>query len=128
MASAFLEHVNVTVKDPEATAQNFVDWFGWHVRWHGPAKDNGVTFHVGSDTSYIALYSKGGNHKADHATYVTQGGLNHLAVVVDDLDATEKRVLASGFKTHSHSDYEPGKRFYFYEENGIEVEVVSYSH
>ena len=60
-------------------------------------------------------------------TYHTTGGLNHLGVVVDDLDAVEARVLGMGFETHSHADYEPGRRFYFDDFNGIEIEVVSYS-
>ncbi len=29
---AHLEHVNVTVEDPDATAKLFEDLFGWHVR------------------------------------------------------------------------------------------------
>jgi predicted enzyme related to lactoylglutathione lyase len=53
--------------------------------------------------------------------------MNHVAIVVDDLDATEKKILASGRKTHSHADYEPGRRFHFHDKNGIEFEVVSYS-
>ena len=35
-------------------------------------------------------------------------------------------VKDAGFEPHSHGDYEPGKRFYFDDENGIEFEVVSY--
>ncbi len=32
-----------------------------------------------------------------------------------------------GSQTHSHADYEPGRRFYFHDEDGIEFEVVSYA-
>jgi hypothetical protein len=45
---------------------------------------------------------------------------------VDDLDEVEKKVKASGFVAYNHGDYEPGKRFYFDLEEGIEIEVVSY--
>lgn len=54
------------------------------------------------------------------------GGLNHVGVVVADLDATEARVKAQGFATHSHADYEPGRRFYFNDDAGIEYEVIQY--
>lgn len=63
---------------------------------------------------------------AQQSSYAQKAGLNHIAVVVDDLDAVEAKVIARGYETHSHADYEPGRRFYFREENGIEIEVVEY--
>ena len=59
-------------------------------------------------------------------SYRTRGGLNHIAVVVDDLDAVEARIKAAGYVTENHAGYEPGRRFYFTEENGLEIEVVAY--
>jgi lactoylglutathione lyase len=47
--------------------------------------------------------------------------------VVDDLAAMRGRVSAAGYVPGVEHDYEPGKRFYFREENGIEFEVVSYA-
>ena len=125
MTHASLEHVNVTVSDPKATADMLCTLFDWHIRWHGDAKDNGTTYHVGNETSYLAVYSKGG-HVQRPNSHSTPGGLNHIGVVVDDLDATEERVRNAGFKPHSHGDYEPGRRFYFDGHDGIEIEVVAY--
>ena len=31
-----------------------------------------------------------------------------------------------GLETFNHGDYEPGRRFYFFDWDGIEFEVVSY--
>ena len=57
-----------------------------------------------------------------------QGGtLNHLGVEVDDLDSVEARVAAEGMTPFNHADYAPGRRFYFFDPDGIEYEVVSYS-
>jgi catechol 2,3-dioxygenase-like lactoylglutathione lyase family enzyme len=127
MTTAFLEHVNVTVSDPDATAKRLDDWFGWKVRWKGDSLGGGTTYHIGNDTSYIAAYSP---PKATSAvrdeSYSHHGGLNHIAVVVEDLDATEERIKAGGYKTHNHADYEPGRRFYFDDDDGIEFEIVSY--
>jgi hypothetical protein len=53
-------------------------------------------------------------------------GLNHIGVVVYDLDATEAHVKSLGLKTHSHGDYEPGRRFYFDTPHDVEIEVISY--
>ncbi|MEC9109847.1 MAG: VOC family protein, partial [Pseudomonadota bacterium] len=45
---------------------------------------------------------------------------------VDDLDAAEKIVATHGLEPFGHDDYEPGRRFYFFDWDGIEFEVVSY--
>ncbi|NBD31319.1 MAG: VOC family protein [Alphaproteobacteria bacterium] len=127
---ARLEHVNITVKDPKATAEMLQALFGWHTRWDGAAKNNGYTIHVGESETYLALYAgpegAEGQRDADDS-YRTRAGLNHIGVVVDDLDAAERAVKARGYEPHSHADYEPGRRFYFHEENGLEIEVVCYA-
>ncbi|MGB0505364.1 MAG: VOC family protein [Pikeienuella sp.] len=122
-----LEHVNLTVEDPDATAAMLGDLFGWHVRWRGEAKDNGISVHVGGEDDYLALYRPQGALAGDYSNYSTVGGLNHIGVVVDDLDAVEAKVKAAGMEAYSHGDYEPGRRFYFRDSDGIEFEVVSYS-
>ena len=129
MTTATLEHVNFTVPDPRATAEWLCKLFDWKVRWSGDAIHGGHTVHVGSDTSYLAIYTgPGGKPQAGaHSSYDQIGGFNHVGIVVDDLDAIETKVNTLGFKTHSHADYEPGKRFYFHDNDGIEFEVVCYT-
>ena len=121
-----LEHTNFTVTDPDATAAWMCRVFGWHVRWSGPSKDEGRSVHVGSDDAYLALYAPASQTRAGPSSYVTTGGLNHVGVVVDDIEAAEKRVQAEGFTPHNHADYEPGRRFYFHDTDGIEFEIVQY--
>jgi catechol 2,3-dioxygenase-like lactoylglutathione lyase family enzyme len=125
MSKPRIEHVNVTVTDPERAAKLMAALFGWHVRWRGAARDGGHTIHVGSDDHYIALYT-GGNVTYSADDFAKGRPLNHIGVEVDDLDATEARVVAAGLKPFSHGDYEPGRRFYFLDPDGIEYEVVSY--
>ncbi|MEM9333009.1 MAG: VOC family protein [Pseudomonadota bacterium] len=128
MNSANVEHVNLTVSDPEKTANLLCKLFDWKIRWHGIAMNGeGVTFHVGSDHSYVAVYSGKTKKKPTDVNYNTIGGLNHIGVLVDDLDAIEKRITDAGYQTHSHADYEPGKRFYFFDHDNIEYEVISYA-
>lgn len=125
---ARLEHTNFTVADPEATAAWMCDLFGWHVRWSGEAKNQGHTVHVGTGDQYLALYKpRGAAQTPTEDNYQTVGGLNHIAVTVDDLDAMEEAVRAHGFTPENHADYEPGRRFYFHDGDGIEYEVVSYA-
>ncbi|HZG46076.1 MAG TPA: VOC family protein [Allosphingosinicella sp.] len=120
-----IEHLNVTVRDPEGAAKLFQELFGWEVRWDGPTSGGGRTIHVGSSDSYVALCT--GPAGPLTAELAPKGRpFNHVGVEVSDLDATEALVAAAGLKTFAHDDYEPGRRFYFRDPNGIEFEVVSY--
>lgn len=125
MAVPRIEHVNLTVSDPGRSAALMEKLFGWQVRWRGPARDGGETVHVGSADHYLALYTgRGITYGPDD--FAKGRPLNHVGVEVDDLDATEARVAAAGLIPFSHGDYEPGRRFYFLDPDGIEFEVVSY--
>lgn len=122
MPTGYLEHANITVSDPEATAALLQKLCGWRERWRGPSQLGGWTIHCGDDRAYVALYTRDG----------VDGGfakgvpLNHVGLVVDDLDEAERVVAAAGFEPINHADYEPGRRFYFFDNDHIEWEIVSY--
>ncbi|MBA83380.1 VOC family protein [Thalassobius sp. S69A] len=124
---ATLEHTNITVKDPHATARWMHQVFGWRTRWQGPAIDGGQSVHVGTEGQYLALYAPDTPELTETDSYKTLGGLNHVGVTVPDLPAARARVIAAGFTPEKFADYEPGARFYFRDENGVEYEVVSYA-
>src|SRR5476649_2655783 len=127
MSTLRLEHVNVTVTDPERAARLMLDVFGWRLRWRGPARDGGHSIHVGSADHYLALYTGPEVADAEAGNLFAKGRpLNHIGVEVDDLDAVEARVIAAGLVPFNHGDYDPGRRFYFLDPDGIEYEVVSY--
>ncbi len=127
MTQGIFEHVNMTVADPKRTAQMLCELFDWKIRWQGPSLSTGFSVHVGTETGYVALYSPGTAKKPNNESYQLIGAVNHLGILVDDLDATEARVKAAGIATHSHQVYDPGARFYFHDHDGIEYEVVSYA-
>ncbi len=126
MAAGILEHANFSVSDPQKTADMLCAIFDWRIRWSGASIHDGHTMHVGGQDSYLAIYARDGMRKSAPNDYKTVGAMNHIGVVVDDLDAAEARVLNAGFQTTNHGDYEPGRRFYFHDHDGIEFEVVSY--
>lgn len=123
---AKLEHINFTVPDAKATAQFLQVLFGWKVRWEGKALNDGYTVHVGGDDSYLALYSPKPALKGRAPRYDHEGAMNHIGLVVDDLNGAEKSVVALGYVPHNHGDYEPGRRFYFDGPDGVEYELVEY--
>ena len=125
MAALRIEHVNVTVSDPDRSARLMESIFGWKVRWKGPSLNGGRTVHVGNGDHYVALYAPR-DAPAGDAGFAKGRPLNHIGVEVDELDETEAKVVAAGLVPFSHGDYEPGRRFYFFDPDGIEYEVVSY--
>ena len=122
MPQATLEHVNFTVSDPKRTADLLCTLFDWKIRWQGPAKAGGHTVHVGTDDAYVAVYA----YPSSAEGVRDNGRLNHIGVLVDDLDAIEAKVAKAGYQPHNHGNYEPGRRFYFDDHDGIEFEVISY--
>jgi catechol 2,3-dioxygenase-like lactoylglutathione lyase family enzyme len=125
MRTGFIEHVNITVSQPERSARLLEELFGWHVRWQGPARDGGRVIHVGDDANYLAVYAEPGKDR--DRGWPKGAPLNHLGIQVADLDAVEQRVIAAGLVPFSHGDYDPGRRFYFMDWDGIEFEIVSYA-
>jgi catechol 2,3-dioxygenase-like lactoylglutathione lyase family enzyme len=126
MQAAFIEHVNLTVSDPERSSRLFQQLFGWRVRWEGPARDGGRVIHVGDDRVYLAVYAPPGEAK-DGLGYEKGAPLNHVAIQVEELEPVERGVAAAGLVPFGHGDYEPGRRFYFFDWDGIEFEIVSYA-
>jgi len=122
MRQGRIEHVNLTVSDIERSAGFFEALLGWRQRWRGEAMKGGETIHVGEETTYLALYTDG----RYHAGQKKGRPLNHVGLLVDDLAAAEAVVVGAGLEPWGHDDYEPGRRFYFYDWDGIEFEVVSY--
>lgn len=126
MSSLRIEHVNITVADPARSANLMRRLFDWHVRWSGPSQNGGFTIHVGTDDHYVAFHGNGAAARVSEP-FSKGRPLNHIGVEVDDLAAIEARVTAAGLRPFNHADYEPGRRFYFLDPDGIEYEVVSYT-
>lgn len=124
MVMTRLEHVNISVTDPERTARILARITGWKERWRGPAINGGWTIHLGSETDYIALYMPPG---PAGAPFAKGAPLQHIGLVVDDLAEAERIAIAEGLTPFNHQDYEPGRRFYLFDPDGIEFEFVSYA-
>ncbi len=126
MAPAVIEHVNIAVSDTAQTAEMLGALFGWHVRWQGPSQLGGWTIHIGDDTQYLAIWSAN-REGAPPLAHGKSRPLNHIGIVVEDLDAVEQRAIAHGLRPFNHDNYDPGRRFYVFDRDGIEFEIVSYA-
>ncbi len=129
-----IEHANLTVTNPERSARLFKNLLGWEERWRGQSAMGGDTLHIGepgNGATYIALYTnadvRADADKEGGRNYSKGRPLNHVGLLVNDLTAAQEAVAGAGLKPFGHDDYEPGRRFYFFDWDGIEFEVVSYA-
>ena len=123
-----LEHVNMTVRDLDASIDFYCALLDLELRWRRPAGEPGPAAHVGTEDFYLALFQvEDPAAPAPARDYHRLLGMNHAGFVVDDLDAARERLLGLGVEPHSEADYEPGRRLYFVDPSGIEIELVEYA-
>jgi len=120
-----LEHVNMTVSDVRRSAKFYGELLGWQVRWEGTTSQGQPAAHVGDERSYLAFFQSTGPSSAPPDDYGLVG-LNHFGLVVDDLAQAKDRLAQLGITPKAEQDYEPGRRLYFLDPDGIEVELVEY--
>lgn len=125
--TANLEHANISVANPDKTAQLLCDLFNWEVRWSGPSMDDGYTVHVGSKQSYLALYRGKTMQGSAQRGHTSLNNLNHIGVIVDNLKTYEEKALELGLTPESFKDYGVNKSFYVSDEFGLEIEILSYA-
>ena len=120
----YLEHANLTVTDIDRSIAFYRDLFGYEVRWRGKDSAGRPAAHVGDDRFYLAFFEATGPGSA--VKDYTVAGLNHVGFVVDDLDETRRRLEKLGAEVHLEGNYEPGRRIYFHDPSGVEIELVKY--
>lgn len=123
----FLEHLNISVINPDKTAKLLCDFLNWTIRWSGDSMDDGYTVHVGSSASYLALYTKKDMRKRRAHNHSYNHNLNHICVVVDKLELYQKKAVKLGLKPFNFRDYGPCQSFYVIEDDGLEIEVTCYA-
>ena len=122
-----LEHNNITVRNVDRSLAFYEQALGLQLRWQGQiAGDHGPlkAAHIGTEDCYLSLFQaeKEGDVPRDYRA----PGINHLAFVVDSLESYRDWLTQLGVPIHLEADYEPGERIYFFDPDGVEIELVSY--
>ena len=119
-----LEHVNLTVSDVERSAKLYCELLDLQVRWRGKNSSGADAIHIGNDRSYVAFFQ--GEGSATSPPDYNAIGMNHFGFIVGSLDDAKRKLTDFGLTPHAEQDYEPGRRVYFYDHDGVEVELVEY--
>lgn len=75
---------------------------------------------------FIALQEVQARHHVERTPYVDVG-MNHIGLVVEDVDAIEQRLLNAGYEKNEMGESHPyRRRIYFFDDSGGEWEFVQY--
>ena len=123
-----LEHANISVRDIEASIRFLQTAFPeFRIRFDGNDSDGTRWVHIGTDDTYIALSPSNVDPAQRWKPYSGMPGVNHLAYVVDDVEALRKRLASAGYRdstvpnSHLHR-----KRVYFNDPDGNDWEFIQY--
>src|SRR2546422_10075397 len=123
-----LEHANLFVRDIDATVRFLQTAFpGFRIRFDGMDPRGFRWVHIGTDDTYIALTQSTVAPERQWTPYVGLPGVNHLAYVVDNVEALRERMRSAGYRDSTVPDQEPYRqRVYFYDPDGNDWEFIEY--
>ena len=131
MHATRIEHANITVPDIDA-AIRFLKIVAPDFLVRRDEKKSGSNpyrwAHIGNDEFYIALQEP---HLMESPTSGSTPyenlGVNHLALIVHDVDEIEKRLIREGYQKSIDAPLEKfRKRIYYYDNEGFEWELIEY--
>ncbi|SGZ05124.1 Glyoxalase family protein [Moritella viscosa] len=125
-----VEHLNITVPNIDE-AIKFIQIVApdFKVRKDVKPPSSYRWTHIGNDEYYFALQEPhlGSEPDSPRKTYKNYG-VNHIAIVVDDLLKVESDLVKHGYKRSIDTPIEKHrKRLYFFDNFGFEWELIEYS-
>jgi catechol 2,3-dioxygenase-like lactoylglutathione lyase family enzyme len=125
-----LEHANITVRSVDEGVRFLTTAFpDFKIRGDGRSDQGDYKkhwLHVGTEQTYIALEEVTPGTESPRRPY-RDPGINHIGLVVDDLEALTGRLQAAGYDTGDLAeDIDSRRRTYIFDGNGVEWEFVQY--
>ena len=122
-----LEHVNMVSSNVDLTVEFLLTAMPeWYIRGEGTSAKCLRWLHIGDSETYIAIEDRGIGEKSNHITY-HHTGVNHIGIVVENIEEVISRMRAKGYKEGMHSLDHPSRlRYYFFDHDDVEYEFVSY--
>lgn len=125
-----IEHCNITVPNIDE-AIKFIQIVApdFKVRRDETPPSSNRWAHIGNEQYYFALQEPhiGSEAKKPRQAY-KNNGVNHIALIVDDLSAIEEKLVKSGYLRSIDTPIEKyRKRLYFFDSFGFEWELIEYN-
>ena len=126
--TTYLEHANITVSDIDATIEFLKVIEPDFIVRHDETPPGGYRWvHIGTNFSYIALQEPHLDSEPGSLPSYVNFGVNHLAWVVNDLDAATARLDDKGYRKGILAPVESHrKRAYYHDATGFEWELIEY--
>ena len=126
--TVLLEHANLCVRDVDAMIRFLeVAFPDFRIRHDGIDAKGHRWVHIGTDDTYLALGPSTVDPDGPWVPYEGRPGVNHLAYVVDDVDALRSRLASAGYRESTVPNNHPyRRRIYFYDPEGNDWEFVQY--
>src|SRR5262245_46481391 len=123
-----LEHPNLLLRDVDATIRVLQTAFPeLRIRFDARLPDGTGWMHIGTDETYIALSQSTIEPDKRWQPYAGVPGVNHLAYVVDDVEAVHERLKSAGYQESTPVNNHPyRKRIYFFDRDGNDWEFIQY--
>src|SRR2546426_12120302 len=103
-----LEHANLFVRDIDATIRFLQAAFPeFRIRFDGMDPRGFRWVHIGTDDTYIALTQSTAEPERQWTPYVGVPGVNHLAYVVDNVEALRERMRSAGYRDSTVPNQHP---------------------
>ena len=124
-----LEHANITVQNIDKAIQFLNIVAPDFVIRKDESKEGTYRWaHIGNDSFYIALQEPHLQNKQSEGSIPYENrGVNHLALIVSDLDKIEQQLIAAGYQKSIDTPQEKyRKRIYYFDNDGFEWELIEY--
>jgi catechol 2,3-dioxygenase-like lactoylglutathione lyase family enzyme len=116
-----IEHANISVSDIDKAVRFITTALPEFYIRGGDKSGRGEWIHVGTDETYISFA-----HRPD--TTPGQGlRVNHIGIVVDDIDGVISRLESAGYKqNYTPEESQWRRRYYFGDDDGLQWEFIEY--
>ncbi|PQJ89929.1 VOC family protein [Aliivibrio sifiae] len=123
------EHANITVPNIDAALAFLLNAApDFRIKADQTPENSYRWVHVGNESCYFALQEPNDPLTAKDTRRPYQNiSINHIGMIVDDLDNIQLKLLALGYEQNGNITQEKhGRRIYFYDKSGFEWELIEY--
>lgn len=123
------EHANITVPNIDAALAFLLNAApDFQIKTDQTHQDSYRWVHIGNESCYFALQEPHSPSVSKDTRKPYQNiAVNHIGMIVDDLDNIKLNLLALGYEQNGDVTQEKhGRRLYFYDKAGFEWELIEY--